>query len=281
MHIGTSARSVELDTGPATENRLLAAVPPSERASLWRHLKRSIFRTGAVLYDLDQPVHRLYFPEGGLVSLVCIFEDGSTSEMAMVGKEGFVGVGATLGRHAAMGHYVAQTPVPALSIEVQQFRNALRQSETLRLVCAQFEHAMLAQALQAAACNNVHTVEERLARWLLMAHDRVGTPILHFKQELLAEMLSVRRSTVSVIAGMLQNAGLIRYRRGTIEILDRQGLEETSCECYRIISKRYDQLLPQVPASTVSSVPPVPARNDRLERSPALCSLPSSSMVDS
>ena len=177
--------------------------------------------------------------------MVAVFADRTTVEMATVGREGLVGIGNILGGEHALARYVVPIPVLALAIEASRFRDVLRDSPELRATCNAYAQAFLGEALQTAACNSVHMVEERCARWLLMSHDRSDDDTLALTQEYLADMLGVCRSTVTLAAGALQRAGLIRYRRGAITVLDRLGLEAASCECYRIIRAQYERLLPR------------------------------------
>jgi CRP-like cAMP-binding protein len=231
--------------GVTPRNRILAALPPDALSGLLPHLKSEFLPRGRVLCDSHESLRHVYFVERGLVSMVAVFADLTTAEMATVGREGLVGVGNILGGEHALARYVIPMPALALAIEASRFRGALRDSPELRATCNAYAQAFLAEALQTAACNSVHMVEERCARWLLMSHDRSDDDLLAVTQEYLADMLGVCRSTVTLAAGALQRAGLIRYRRGAITVLDRVGLEAASCECYRIIREQYERLLPR------------------------------------
>jgi CRP-like cAMP-binding protein len=224
---------------------LLAALPREVLANLLPQLKPEVLPRSKVLCDVDEPLRRVYFVEKGLVSMVAVFEDRTTAEMATVGREGLVGVGSILGGERALSRHVVPMPGVALAIEASQFRSALRESPELRAACEAYAQAFLREALQTAACNSVHMVEERCARWLLMSHDRSDGDTLALTQGYLADMLGVCRSTVTLAAGALQRAGMIRYRRGAIRVLDRPALEAVSCECYRIIRNQYERLLPR------------------------------------
>jgi CRP-like cAMP-binding protein len=226
-------------------NRLLATLPRDDLLRLWPDCELVPLVRGSVLIGVDEPQTRVYFVETGVVSLVAVFANRTASEMAMVGPEGVVGIGALLGGDTAFGQCVVQAPGVALALEAARFRRALRKSPSLRAACQAYARAFLCEALQTAACNCVHLVEERCARWLLMSHHRSDGATLSLTQEYLAEMLGVCRSTVTVAASALQRAGLIRYRRGTIAVLDRAGLEAAACECYRIIRNHYQLLLPR------------------------------------
>ena len=224
-------------------NRLLAALPHDVLSSLRPHLKPVSLPRGRVLCEADEPLERAYFVEVGAVSLVTVFENGTTAEMATVGREGMVGIGILLGGGHALGRYVVPVSGFAHAIETSRLRSALRVSLELRAACETYAQAFVAHLLQNVACNAAHRVEQRCARWLLMCADQTENDTFELTQEYLAEMLGVRRSTVTVVAGTLQQAGLIHYRRGAITILDRRGLEATVCECYRIVRNGYERPL--------------------------------------
>ena len=225
-------------------NRLLAALPREDLLSLQKHFQRVPLVDGGILFETDEPITHVYFVEAGVVSLTAAFQNGSTAEMATVGREGVVGISTLLGSDAAVGRYLVQAPGSALAVEASRFQGALRKIPALLAVCQAYARAFLGQALQTAACNSVHTVEQRCARWLLMSHDRRDGDTFALKQELLAKMLGVCRPTATVTAGALQRAGLIRYSRGVLTILDRPGLAMASCECYRTIRDNFEHLLP-------------------------------------
>jgi CRP-like cAMP-binding protein len=196
-----------------------------------------------VLCEADEPLERAYFVEVGAVSLVTVFENGTTAEMATVGREGMVGIGILLGGEHALGRYVVPVSGFAHAIAASRLRSALRVDPELRAACETYAQGFVAHLLQNVACNAAHRVEQRCARWLLMCADQTENDTFELTQEYLAEMLGVCRSTVSVVAGTLQQAGLIHYRRGVITILDRRGLEATVCECYRIVRNGYERPL--------------------------------------
>ena len=225
-------------------NRLLSALLPEDLLSLRNYLERVPLLDGTILFEADQPITQVYFVEAGVVSLTAAFQNSSTAEMATVGREGVVGVSTLLGSDAALGRYQVQVPGSALTVEASRFQSVLRKSPALLAICQAYARAFLGQALQTAACNSVHTVEQRCARWLLMSHDRRDSDAFALKQELLAKMLGVCRPTATVAAGALQRAGLIRYSRGVLTVLDRPGLAFASCECYRVIRDHFERLLP-------------------------------------
>lgn len=229
-------------SGPS--NRLLAALPDEESRKLQPHLAPvNLVREGVLVEDGERFEH-VYFLERGVVSLVCAFEDGAFVGMSTIGCEGVVGASALLACEKAVGRHMVQVPGSALAIEFGTLQTILPASPALRALGRAYVQAHLAQVLQSVACNAVHDVIERCARWLLMTHDRSGGDTFALTHELLAEMLGVHRPTVTRVAGILQRAGLIRYSRGAISVVDRQGLEEASCECYGIIRRHYERLLP-------------------------------------
>src|SRR5918996_3208040 len=236
------------------KTRLLAALPDEALSSLRPHLRTVHLLRGSVLCETDERLRRVYFPEAGAVSLVTVFEDGTTAEMAIVGREGVVGIGALLGGERAFGRYVVPVSGSALSLDASRFQSVLRENSNLRVACETYAQAFLAHLLQNVACNAIHRVDQRCARWLLMCDDQAEGNPFELTQESLAEMLGVRRSTVTVIAGSLQREGLIHYRRGAITVLDRRGLETTACECYHIVRGTYERAL----LSASLSGPPSP-----------------------
>jgi CRP-like cAMP-binding protein len=229
---------------PEPRNRLLAALPPRDLCHLRPHLEPVALLRGEILLDAGEALTRAYFIEAGVVALVAVFENGTSAVSAIVGREGLVGVGAILGNDAALGRHLVQVTGSALTMEASRFRGALRASPSLRTICQAYARAFLGQVLQAIACHNVHTLEEKCARSLLVIHDRSNGDTLALRQEFLAEVLGVPRSTAAAVTRTLQKAGLIRYCQGDIRVLDRAGLESAACECYGIDRERYRRLLP-------------------------------------
>jgi CRP-like cAMP-binding protein len=229
------------------KNRLLAALPDEALWSLRPHLRTVHLPRGSVLCEADERLREVYFPEAGAISLVSVFEDGTTAEMATVGREGLVGIDVLLGGQDAFGRVVVPIAGSALAVEASRFQSALRENTGLRVACEAYAQAFLAHLLQNVACNVSHRVDQRCARWLLVCDDQTDGDALELTQESLAEMLGVRRSTVTAVAGTLQRAGLIHYRRGAITVLDRRGLAATACECYQMVRDTYDRSL--LPAS--------------------------------
>jgi CRP-like cAMP-binding protein len=224
-------------------NRLLAGLPPDDLAQLISHLEPVSLAKKQILYEVGAPLEHIYFIEEGLASVLTTMEDGASSEVGMVGPEGLVGVSALLGGRSSAQHVVMQLPGRGHHIAASRCKSIFDQSPRVRAVVLRFIEDLLNLSSQTAGCNRLHSVEQRSARWLLMASDRVGSDVLPLTQEFLAAMLGVRRSGVSEAAGELQRSGLIRYRRGQITIIDRAGLEATACECYGLDKQRIERLL--------------------------------------
>ena len=226
-------------------NRLLASLPDDAFQSLSRHFEDVPLTLRQRLFEPDQPINAVYFPQRGtVISLVTPMRDESVVEVATVGNEGMVGVGVYL--EAVHVHYRAfcQMPGRAVRVEAGVFRREMDASAALRTLMHRYTQAMIIQLTQGLACNSLHTLGERCARWLLMTGDRAGADTFPLTQEFLAQMLGVRRASVTVVAGMLQQAGLIRYSRGKMTLLDRRRLGEASCECYGVVKREVDRLCP-------------------------------------
>jgi CRP-like cAMP-binding protein len=217
------------------DNKLLAALPRSQFNLLVPHLTATALPQGAVVYETGDEVDQVYFPHKGMFSLLVVMRDGKAIETATVGREGVIGAMAGLGLYRSLVRVVVQLPLVATKISSAQFRKAVVGSETIRDLSVHFNEVLLTQARITAACNALHPVEARFCRWLLQSADRAGSDTVTLTQELLAEMLGVRRTSVTEVAGKLQNEGVITYSRGVIRILDRGGLERLSCECYRTL----------------------------------------------
>ncbi|UQA55404.1 Crp/Fnr family transcriptional regulator [Polyangium aurulentum] len=195
------------------------------------------------LVQPDRPIDYVYFVQKGMVvSLVMTMSDGASVEVGTVGNEGMVGMGVYLEAIHVHHRSFAQIPGEATRIPADLFKQEMDRSEELRTVVHRYAGALMIQVMQGSACNRLHSVEARCARWLLMTMDRVGRETFPLTQEFLAQMLGIRRASVTVVAGMLQQAGIIRYIRGKLTIVDRQRLEATSCECYGIIRTEMDRL---------------------------------------
>ena len=227
----------------AVLNRLLAALSLAESARLTPFLKIISLEQGVVLNEPGDEMESIIFPHSGMVSLLAIMKDGSAVETATIGREGVVGAMAGLGLHTTLTRAVVQTPLVASQIAAAQFRKAVELSSELRDVIVRYNDALLGQVQITAACNALHPIQARLARWILQTKDRVDGEIIPLTQQLLSEMLGVRRSSVSEVATQLQAAGFIHYTRGSIEITNREGLENAACECYQTIRAQSEKVL--------------------------------------
>ena len=216
-------------------NRLLAALPKKDYQGLLRHLEETPLVFEKVLYQPDALMSDVYFPNSGIVSLLAGVKDRATLEVGMVGNEGMVGLGVFLGVDASMNRAVVQGVGSAMKMKATSLRKECKDGGNFSRLLQRYSHSVLAQVTQSAVCNQFHSIDARLARWLLMTHDRMGNDEFQLTQEFLSHMLGVRREGVSIAAGDLQKRKLIRYTRGHLKVLDRPGLEATSCGCYEII----------------------------------------------
>jgi CRP-like cAMP-binding protein len=215
-----------------TPNRLLAALPPKEYEALLAGLEVVTLTYGAVLYEPGERMQHVYFPSDCVVSLLTVIDDRRALEVGLVGREGMVGVRLALGIAASSTRALVQGTGTALRITAARFLRGLRRSPALRRAVLLYTDTLMSQVAQTAACNRFHVVDARLARWLLMTRERLPSSEFYLTHQFLADMLGVRREGVSEAAGELQRRGLIRYRRGTITILNQYGLEAASCSCY-------------------------------------------------
>ena len=226
------------------KNRLLAALPAADFNRLRPFLTTVPIRHRQILQQNGEPFHTVYFLNGGVASIVTVLTDGTTVEAATVGDEGMIGLEVFLDENAlASGDTMIQVPdTSAEAMKAEDFRRCLAESEVFRTLIGRYAHVVFAQMMQSTACNALHQVGQRCARWLLMTHDRTREREFHLSHEFLAVMLGVQRPTVSVVAGALQEAKLIRYSHGRVTVLNRKGLEAAACECYRIIRTRFNRL---------------------------------------
>jgi CRP-like cAMP-binding protein len=223
-------------------NAILAALSESDAAALRPHLKAAHLEQKTVLYEAGDAIKAVYFPVTAVVSLVVSLATGEMTEAAMVGKDGAVGMASALDGKVAMSRAIVQLGGDAMVCDPAAFKGAALQSESLISKVMRHEQALFAQAQQSTACMAHHEVDARLCRWLLHARDLSGSDQLPFTQEFLAEMLGVRRTSVTAVARTLQEAGMIKYTRGKIEILDVEGLRESACECHETVNEQYRQL---------------------------------------
>jgi CRP-like cAMP-binding protein len=224
-------------------NSILGALPADQYQRIASSLTLVSLGLGEILFEPGDRVRQIYFPINSLVSMLATMEDGTTVEAGVVGNEGVVGISTILGAETSTVQALVQVAGEALRIPAEKFMAEFRRGARLQSLVLRHTHTLFTLVAQTAACNRVHTVEERLARWLLTTQDRVQSAEFLLTQEFIARMLGVRRSGVTVAAGILQEAGLIRYTRGRINILNREKLEAASCECYRIVKAEYDRYL--------------------------------------
>lgn len=224
-------------------NRILAALPPDEYARLLPHLTAVSLPLGETLYHAGENIAFVYFPCSGIVSLVTHMLDGASVEVGVVGRDGMVGLSILLGDERSPTQAVVQIADSAMRLSAGRLRQELARGEQLVKLLLLYTQARLFQVSQTAACNRNHHIGERLARWLLTCRDRVDSDELVLTQEFIAEMLGTRRAGVSEAASILQTQSLIHYSRGHITVLDREGLEQFSCECYAAVKKEFDRLL--------------------------------------
>ena len=225
------------------ENRLLELLPAAERERLLARGQKMHLQRPAVLYELNSEIQEVYFPLSGMISLVISSEEGQTVEIGTVGNEGMLGTQIALGADRSQVEAVIQVTGEFIRMSRADFESELDRGGRLRSVVARFAQALTNQIAQSVLCNRIHSVEERLCRWFLLTHDRAGTDDILLTQHFVAQMLGVRRPSVTVAAGMLQKAGLITYSRGKLTIVDRAGLEAGACECYDIVCQEAARLL--------------------------------------
>jgi CRP-like cAMP-binding protein len=234
---------------PQSSNRVLASLAPNDLASLLPHLRTIDLPQEMVLYEAGSTIDQIYFPNAGVVSLVVRLATGETIEAAMIGREGVVGGLSALGSNTSINMAIVQIAGSASVIGAEHVRRLSDQSVAFRSTLIKHEQVLLAQSQQSAACNSTHLIESRLSRWLLRCRDLVGSDNFQLTQEFVAQMLGVRRTSVSIVANTLQQAGLIKYKRGNIRILNLEGLRESACECYASVKSVSDRLIGAEPGS--------------------------------
>ncbi len=225
-------------------NRLLATLPQYEYERLLPHLSVQLLSHGDVLANAGAPVQHVYFPLSGIISHVLTSDEGTDVEVGLHGIEGMSGIEAIFPTGQMLYRATVQIPGRALRLSTEFFREEFNRGSALQQVALQHLQLASVQSSQCALCNRLHSVEERLSRWLLMIHDRVQGDQLELTHEFIADMLGTRRSGVTIACGTLKSADLIQYTRGCITVLDREGLEETACECYKVIQQHSKRLLP-------------------------------------
>lgn len=225
------------------ENRLLAALPHDEYERLRPKLQQVTFSLGEVVYEFGGHLDYVYFPTTSIVSLLYTMENGTSAEMGLTGNDGVVGIALFMGGGTMPNRAVVQSAGKAIRMKAKLLQDEFARGGKFQQSLLRYTQALITQISQTAVCNRLHSVEQQLCRWLLLSHDRVKADELIMTQELIADMLGVRREGVTVAAGRLQDSGAIRYIRGHIKILDRRKLEETVCECYRVVKDEFDRLL--------------------------------------
>lgn len=229
------------------DNRLLAALPEEAYERIRPHLEFADLALGEVLYEPGEPLVHAYFPTNSIVSLLYVMEDGASAEIAIVGNDGVLGVPLFMGGLSTPSRAVVQSAGRAFRFKAQWLDREFSRFGPFLHLMLRYTQALITQMAQTAVCNRHHSVDKQLCRWLLLSLDRLPSSDLAMTQDLIANMLGVRREGVTAAAGSLQKAGLIKYRRGLITVLDRKGLQARTCECYQVVKTEYERLLPYLP----------------------------------
>jgi CRP-like cAMP-binding protein len=237
-----------IDAREARQNQLLAALPDAELERWLPYLEHVDLPLGKVLYESGTRLSYMYFPTTAIVSLLYLMEDGASAEIAVVGFEGLVGISLFMGGESTTSRAVVQSAGNGLRLNSHQMMLEFNRAGPVLHLLLRYTQALISQMTQTAVCNRHHSLDQQLCRWLLLSLDRLHGLELVMTQELIANMLGVRREGVTEAAGNLQVAGLIRYQRGRITVLDRAGLERRTCECYAVVKQEYDRLLPATQA---------------------------------
>jgi CRP-like cAMP-binding protein len=231
------------------QNHLLAVLPTTEFERLIPYLELVSMPLGEVIYESGNQLRHVYFPTTSIVSLLYVMEDGASAEIAVVGNEGIIGIALFMGGESTPSRAIVQSAGYAYRLEAQLLKQEFNRAGPVMHLLLRYTQALITQMAQTAVCNRHHSVDQQLCRWLLLSLDRLASNELTMTQELIANMLGVRREGVTEAAGKLQSAGLIHYIRGRITVLDRSGLEARSCECYAVVKKEFDRLLPEMTAT--------------------------------
>lgn len=239
----------EPGTHEPRQNHLLAALPPKEYEHLAAHLELVPMSLGQVLYESGSELHYAYFPTTAIVPLLYVMLDGASTEIAVVGNEGVIGVALFMGGESMPHRAVVQSAGYAYRLKGQLLKEEFNHSRRLQHLLLHYTQALLTEMAQTAVCNRHHSLDQQLCRWLLMSLDRLSSDELVMTHERISNMLGVRREGVTEAAGKLQKAGLIKYNRGHITVIDRAGLEARVCECYAVVKKEFERLLPEVHGS--------------------------------
>lgn len=229
------------------QNHLLAALPPSEFERIAPDLELVTLKLGGVLYESGGQLNHVYFPTDSIVSLLYVMEDGASAEIAVVGNEGILGISLFMGGETTPSRAVVQSGGLSYRLRAQQLKQEFNRAGPMMHLLLRYTQALITQMSQTAVCNRHHSVDQQLCRWLLLSLDRLPSDELTMTQELIANMLGVRREGVTAAAGKLRDAGIIQYSRGHIKVLDRAKLEVQVCECYAVVKKEVDRLLSDIP----------------------------------
>jgi CRP-like cAMP-binding protein len=240
------SRTVAATAPSPHQNHLLDALPKSDYERLASHLELVPMKLGDVLYESGAQLRYVYFPTTSIVSLLYVLEDGASAEIAIVGNEGILGISLFMGGNTTPSRAVVQSAGQGFRLKAELLKNEFGRFGATMHLLLRYTQALITQMAQTAVCNRHHSIDQQLCRWLLLSLDRLASNELSMTQELIANMLGVRREGVTEAAGKLQDAGLIRYHRGRITVLDRPRLEARSCECYQVVKMEFDRLLPYV-----------------------------------
>jgi CRP-like cAMP-binding protein len=241
--VGSQSAALRVSTHELAANRLLAALPYAHLERWRAHLECFEMRMDQVLYESGSTPSHVYFPTTAVVALLYVMENGASAEIAVVGNDGVVGISSFMGGGSTPGRAVVQSAGRGFRMTAHALREEFEGTPTVMHLLLRYTQALIAQMAQTAVCNRHHSVDQQLCRWLLLCLDRLQGDELHMTQEQIAHMLGVRREGVTQSAQKLQKAGLIRYSRGHIKVLDRPGLECLSCECYAVVTTEHDRLL--------------------------------------
>ncbi|MDO6840169.1 Crp/Fnr family transcriptional regulator [Paraglaciecola chathamensis] len=224
------------------KNKLLEALSSEAQERIFPHLKLVSLPLGTVVYEASEKIDYVYFPIDCIVSLLYVMVDGSSAEISVIGNEGVVGIAVFMGGESTPSRAIVQSAGAAYRMSASELRNEFNSQSSIRMLLLRYTQSLIAQMAQTAVCNRHHSIDQQLCRWLLLSLDRLSTNELTMTQELIANMLGVRREGVTEAAGKLQKLGIINYKRGHIQVLDRLGLEAQSCECYKVVKNEADRL---------------------------------------
>jgi CRP-like cAMP-binding protein len=237
------------------QNHLLAALPAAAQERIVPHLELVDMPLGKVLYESGESSRQVYFPTNSIVSLLYVMENGSSAEISVVGNEGIVGIAVFMGGESTTSRAIVQSSGHAYRLAGQRLKDEFNRHSALQVLVLKYTQALITQMAQTAVCNRHHSIDQQLCRWLLLSLDRLRSNELTMTQELIANMLGVRREGVTEAAGKLQRLGVIEYHRGRIKVLDRLQLEALTCECYAVVKQETDRLMPYVASDWRETVP--------------------------